>query len=137
MDEQLAPFFDFAAAQLITDSLSPHLFLDFQKANVYDTAWAFRLFLQTIVPPGDPLEAMLGSVSSIIRFSGKPVDAGNFAQYAQPKHLNTDRVKYLIAVNDHQAGYCRQLLKHLPDKERGIKTDIPRIQNLYKPATKD
>lgn len=137
MDEQLAPFFDFAAAQLITDPISPHLFLDFQKANMYDTAWAFRLLLQTMVPPGDALEAMLGCISSIIRFSGKPVDAANFVQYAQPKHLNQERIRYLTTLYGHQTTYCRQLQKYIHDRARGIKTDLPRIQNLYNPPAKD
>lgn len=104
---------------------------------MYDTAWALRLLLQTTVPPGDALETMLGCVNSVIRFSGKAVDAANFVQYAQPKHLNEERVKYLITLYEHKITYCRKLQKYIQDRDRGIKTDLPRIQNLYHPAAKD
>lgn len=102
-----------------------------------ETAWFVRMLLQCIAPPGYTLEALLAGPAGLFRFNGKAVDVANFAQYAQPKHLNTKRAQNLITVFDHLLLFARKLLKYIRDKERGISAEMPQIKNLYKQLISD
>lgn len=132
---QLAPLFDYAETLLIANPTAEH-WLDMQKSNIPETAWIFRLLLLSIVPPDYTLEALLACPSSFLRFSGKAVDAINFAQYAQPKHLTEERIKNMITVFDQGVTNSRKLLKFVRDRDLGLKPDLPRIINLYEQRIK-
>lgn len=94
-------------------------------------AWLFRILLLTTFPDNYKLETLLSRQSSLLLFSGKPVDGSNFAAYAQPKYLTVERIEQLIYIFDSCTVYSRKLLKHLRDKDRGQKTDLPQIINLF------
>jgi len=137
LEMQLAPLFEYIEAVLLQEPAAVETWLDMQKLSMPETAWFLRMLLQSIVPPGYTQEALLAGAAGLFRFNGKAVDAANFAQYAQPIHLNAKRAQNLITVFDHLLAFARKLLKYIRDRERGLSPEIPQIKNLYKQLISD